>query len=309
MRSIFSRLYNNDWFLPLAIFAFCLMMALLYSFSVFKITSDSLIEYNTYLFYVKQGHWSPISDSLLSSSLWTTYLPSVIQNYLHISNPETVYRWTLAVLVSPLPSIVFLLCKRYTDRFVALLMSVVFFSTFYYQGFTAYARMQVGITMAALLILAILSKSKLKYFYIILTSAGLVAAHYTVAYVYTGVLIIGAMGVVLLYLVKKRKIEYGWSLVIAAVVLTIFNLGWYHVVAAPTSYASAVVRGFVGDVLAHPINVLAGLRLDFITARAFILARIVVVIVISVLLWRKAISFNVIPFLYLVIAGVALFSI
>ena len=222
-----SKITNSVWFYPLLIFGSSLYASLIYSLRHFEIVSDSAIEYQTYLIYIQQGHWSPIVDNMLSTSLWTTYLPSIIQNVIHLQDPAITYRLTLALLVSPAPLLIYILTKKYTSQWVALSLAIVFFTSFYYQSNVAYARTIVGLEMVIITILLYIWHSRWKWTLIPFSAVGLVIAHYTTTYLWIAMFIGSGLLLLIISMDNRKKLSAIGLMAIGCILLA-GTLVWYN---------------------------------------------------------------------------------
>ena len=291
-------IYYKSWFIPLIIWLLSLYSSLLYSFRHFTITSDSLLEYNTYILFIRQGYWSPAIDNMLSSALWTTYVPSVIQRATNI-NEEYLYRLWLAIVVSFLPMVVYLLVSKYTSKAVSVGIAIIVFTSFYYQGYAEYARMLIAITMAVCLLTSILNRSRWKYLLIVLSASGLIIAHYSTAYIWDGMLIGACLIMLAACVVWRKDVTYLLPVVYSVLLLNI--LMWFYygdgLVSAVGQYANSA-RFYIGKELTDIVTALGDngmadqakvvwtLPTDILAARVLLLSRIGIASAIWIMLFR-----------------------
>lgn len=316
-----------------------LSSAIYYSLQKLIISSDTLFEYNTYLIYVDEKAWRPIVNNMLSSCLWTTYLPACIQNILKLDNPEIVFRIVGAVLVSFAPMVIFLLCRRFTRDIIALLLAGLFLTSFFYQIYTEYTRINLAMAFVGVLLLAITTTGRLRYVGIALSVIGLLLSHYTVANAYAIALVVSSGIIILLYFYKRQIIVHGLSVVIAGVILTCGVLVWYHAVPSVWQYSSSVVERSITEVVNQGKSIfiesgenqtdnitglesqevtvveqrehiflinfvlLSGNRLDFRFAKLLILLRMVISSIMVVNLWKSKKQWNAVFILYALIIG------
>lgn len=326
---------RKDIAIASGIFVVTLFLAYRYTDAVFKITSDSYIEYSTYLVYVQIGSqwWRPLTDNMLSTCLWTTYFPALIQKWVLLGNPDIVYKLWLTVIVSATPAVLYIVARKYTTWYIAGIMALVLISSQYYSGFIMYARILVALTFGLLLVLSINSHSKYKWHYIVLTSGCLLTAHYSTALFYVAIMIFAAV----IYYAVKRKANR--TIGITAGIISFMAFVYYGIIASSSrvlNYASISVNRIAKSLFGwntpmYPASILpvpatntipsnvpssgtqpytpptqtipfAGERFDFIVGKATILCRFLLASYIIYSLvrrgeWKK-------PFIYIYGAGV-----
>lgn len=281
----------SEWCVGLVILGAGIYSTFLYALRHFEIISDSQREYEIYLSLLQQSHWIPSIGTLLSSALWTTYLPSLIQHVLDLSDPSIVYRVTLALLTSPLLLVVYILLRRYTSITISVLMTVVFYTSFYYQSSISYARGQIALILSCVILLILGKKINWKWYPLLMLSiGGLAVAHYTTSYIYAG-MFIGTGGLMLLYyLVRKKMLPQTVIIMVVGVVLFVTSYLWYNVTYHGVNSA---ISGMITALLQDAANVGIGmvvtpsLALDIYIAHALMALRLILMGIVSWLLWKQ----------------------
>ncbi len=314
---------SSRWFMPAIILVTGLSISLFYSFRTFVIIGDSRLEYNAYLVYVNQvywrlveeGYWSRVEEGMLSTTLWTTYLPAMVQRLFNFDNPEFAYRLISGILVGLLPLAVYLLMERYTTRMVAVMLTWIFYTSFYFQGFSEYARTQVAIIMAIFLFRAIVSEHRWKYLFAGLAIIGLAVAHYSTAYVYLTVLIAASIAALVLSVVMRKHVEYRTIVVFSTVILAVAVVVFYQYISQSPSQTYALngirrVVAEVSNVVDEPhLNIFEEHKLDIALAELLLLVRALIAIAILIVLLKRGQISTLVPVLYAIGIGVALVAI
>jgi len=247
------RKYSNPLFC-LGIYITNLFLALRYSFiNNPAVRSDSLLEYNTYLLYIEAGKWYPIYQNLISSCLTTTYLPSLVQRLFN-TPVEATYYVVLSALLALLPVAIFLLFKKGTHLLVVIGCVLVIMSSFYFTGFTSYARLSIAVVWIVLWLWS-LSSDKWRYL-VPATLALVVITHYATSY---NLLALVGLASVLgsIYYWRKREFKTIIPVLYSLALLCLFMWVWYYLVEGTQgSYGTGMIKDSITDVVNGEVKLL-----------------------------------------------------
>jgi uncharacterized membrane protein len=211
-------------------------------------------EFNLYENVLKAGFWDPAQDLLYASSLSITIFPSVV-SIVTASSGIWLFKLLYPLLFSSVPAVLYKVYRRILQPKAAFLAVFLFMS---YPAFN-YTMIQLARQEIAELLLVVLlwillsprvSQTKCGILVLILLTIGLVAAHYSLAYVYLALLLFS-------FFVSHMSRRDTW----ASINLTMLSLSvvialaWYSFVAKSTplssltDFLSFVGNGFVKDFL------------------------------------------------------------
>lgn len=212
---------------PLLLLTISVLIVTRFTFNHLTITSDAAREYGTYLYFIKLGHWQPIADNILSSSIITTLVPAMLQTLIGIE-PELLYQIYLTIVLIPLPLVLYLVLSKHTSAIVSFCLSLVLTTTFYFLNAFAYPRVSVAMIFLTLLLGLILSKLtwKIKSVAIVFTSTALVLSHYGTTYATIALFAGSGLLATWYYLIRHRLVLNVKYLTLGLVVLLTASFLW-----------------------------------------------------------------------------------
>ena len=244
-----SRLY------PPLLYVIGLVIQLYYALSNnYTDSSDSALNYNTYIGIAQTGQWQPQVDNILSSCLTTTLFPAMLQRLTGI-DPLLLFKVYSCVLIAFLPVIVYLIAKRYMKPEYAFIAALFIVTRFYFFKGPIFARIDIALLFfaLALLVLPMAIRTWQKYSLLALLSVFIVISHYGTAFV--SIFILGLACVILQasYLLTKPRRLYTGGVLILFICLVTSSFLWYSLFPiGPLHYGTFVVKTAVaahGDYL------------------------------------------------------------
>ncbi len=230
----------SNTFIFLAIY----IVALIITIYGIKIESDRLAEYNQYLQVIQNGGIIDFNNGLVNSSLLTIWLPAQIQLLTHL-NPEFIFNILPCVLFSFMPAFVFLIARRYLDKWDSIISAGLILSSFYFAYYSAHGRVNIAWGILSVLIWAILSK---RLVWSIIFSLLLVVAHYGTVYM-TLFVIAGAWLCLLFEYIRKHDVKQELKNISIILVVLIIGISvWYGLVA---KYTGKIVEDFVQTAISN----------------------------------------------------------
>jgi uncharacterized membrane protein len=221
--------------------------------------SDNLLGYdihNEFYFFLRvlrSGKWETQFTNLYNSVTSITILPSVIALVSGLDG-VSVLRFVFPAVYSVVPVFLYKLYREIASPRSAYL-SVFLFMSFYYDNRISLARMEVAeVLLVVLLLVSFLPRMRRVHsstFAAMILTVGLVAAHYTMAYLYTSFVIFAS---VVAAIFRRRVLALYGSIMLLLTVVTL--LAWYAYVAGGAGVAalsrdfSMIFNGIIEDFFA-----------------------------------------------------------
>lgn len=194
---------------PFAIWLIGFCIVLRYALVDFAFVSDAGNEFIVYKQFIETGVWQSIeAHGLLSSCLWTSYIPAMIQRLFNTDIAMT-YKLFPCFVFPFLPVIVYYLAKKMVSPSYALLASAFLMVQIYFLWMPQLARVGVALVFFGLALLVIFNENLRlwkKTILLGLLATCLVTAHYGTAY--ASLFVLGGVGIVLVVLWLIKKIHY-----------------------------------------------------------------------------------------------------
>lgn len=234
-----SKLY------PPLLYLVGLAIQLYYAFSNdYTESSDSALNYTTYIKIAQTGQWQPQVDNLLSSCLTTTLFPAMLQRLTGI-DPLILFKVYSCVLIAFLPMVVYFIAKRYLNPGYAFLAALFIITRFYFFKGPSVARIDIALLFFALvlLVLPITIRAWQKYPLLALLSGFIVISHYGTAFL--SICILGLAWVMLQarYLLMKPRRLYTGGVLFLVICLVAISILWYSLFpVGPLHYGTFVVK-------------------------------------------------------------------
>ncbi len=198
MRILSKRVVSTvrkDWFISSCIY----LVALLLTITDAKIQADRLREYESYLQVI--GGATTFNSGLVGSSLLAVWLPAQI-HLLTGFDATWVFKVFPCLLFSLMPAFVYLLSRRYLNRWDSLLAAGLILSSFYFAYNPSMGRVGIAWGILAVLMWSVVGRH---WRTAILFSSLLVLAHYGT--VYLTMFTVGFTLLLLLVLRLKDKVD------------------------------------------------------------------------------------------------------
>jgi uncharacterized membrane protein len=172
---------------PLIILVISVALILIYPMRSSHILGiDTHMEYYFFQSTLDAFQWKNLENGLLDSCLSISILPCLYTSLTGIS-PERVFRFYSPLLFSIVPVIVYLVARKYVDRYLAFLASIFFMSHWTFMYAESLARTVIAVLFIALVVLCLFSekiyrpeKSILVYAFIV----GAVLSHYSSSFIF-----------------------------------------------------------------------------------------------------------------------------
>ena len=235
----------RNWGYPVLVWLMALVLVVDFGMNDYVMESDAALEYTIFMAIVESGYWVAYLDNLLCYCLMTTWVPAQLVRLLD-APPFQFFMWYVFALASLLPVTVYFIAKQWLNPHYAFLAGLFLMMQMYFWGALRSARLNVSCLVFALLILVIWSKSmnmKVRLLLIMLLSLVLVASHYSVTYIAIfafGIVLISAL---LLWGVKKIRLNVLVPTGLALVILVVGAGAWYGIsVGTPLSYGKRFIE-------------------------------------------------------------------
>ena len=150
-----------DRYIPLTLYIIVLGYILWFSFARNIIYSDMGQEHDIFQRILTSGHWSFVNDSLVNSALFSTWLPAMLQRLIRFPNPDTIFLVTPAIFFAVVPSMAYLIARRYLKPFDSLMIALFTATNFYVYFCPAHGRVEIGWALSAVLLYALLSNRRI----------------------------------------------------------------------------------------------------------------------------------------------------
>lgn len=209
---IFVSLFNRrvpEKVYPIAIFLISISLLLMFSLrSNHLIGADVHIEYYLFQTTLSNSHWSILGSGILDACLSISLLPSIYQIFLHVDS-EFLFKVLYSLIVSILPLVVYILCRKYIGAFYAFLGSIFFMSQIVFLWTPAEARGNIAVLFFALAIMVFfqdnISEFARRALFVILTIS-VIVSHYSGAYIFFFILLLTLIGTrILSSIISRRK--------------------------------------------------------------------------------------------------------
>jgi len=234
----------------------CLSVSLLMSAAMI---SDNLVgydihmEYHVFLQVLQSGKWAAQSTNLYNSVISISILPSAIA-LVSALDAVPIFRFVFPAIYSLLPVFLYKVYRKILTQRYAFL-SVFLFMSFGLDGMISLAREEVAEVLLVVLLLILLSRKlsgrSLGTLAAMILTVGLVAAHYSIAYLYLFLVIFATVVSVVF---RRRDVALCGSMIMLMTVITC--LAWYayvargEAIAALSRNASIIAKGIVEDFFA-----------------------------------------------------------
>ncbi len=201
-------------------------------------TSDWGEEFTLFLKDANTG-WVPIRENMLNTCLFTTLIPALIVQGLHI-NPLLTYNLYLITIIPFLPVSGYLLYSRLTSRNKAFLISLFLATNCIFLRGMFYCRNIIACIFFSVILLVMVEKTNKAGHYLILAVAalGIVFSHYAVAYIsilfFIALLVLGTF-----FHLGKRLIL---QTIIVIVILVLAATVWYSYSLETTYYYPQIIN-------------------------------------------------------------------
>lgn len=195
------------------------------------ILSDAVTEYHDYAYTIETGEWYTRGDSLVSSCLFSNYIPAMVQRWTGW-DALMVFRIFPKLIYAMAPAFIYLATCLYTRRHYALLAPALFLSNFFILYQSEIGRVGVGLGIAAGLVYAILAR---KWYLSLLFACLLPFAHYGA--MFSMWIIIGGA---LLILIAKRHWLNVRSVAVPLVILLAVGSIWHFGIVASSGHITIV---------------------------------------------------------------------
>lgn len=210
---------------------------------------DTEGEFMVYSLIVDTGKWQIVGNqALLSSCLFTTYLPAMFQRAFNTDIMMT-YKLFPCFIMPILPVAVYYLTKKWLAPHYAFLASVFIVIQIYFLWGIAFSRILVAVSFFALGLLVIFSGRqwfKVKVGLLVVLSSCLVTAHYGTTFVVFFAVSIACMLLRALQEIKGFAYPHLKPLLVFLVVLTVVGVPWLGVInRIPLGSAERMVRDSV----------------------------------------------------------------
>jgi uncharacterized membrane protein len=187
--------------------------------------------------------WKP-SSYAYSTSLSVSMLPGIISSLSGITE-EFFFKVIAQILFALVPLIIFLFLSRYTKPIYAFLSAFFFLSIELFYLFLIIVRSEIAFFFLALSLLIVLdseTKITLKKILFVVFSASLVLSHYTVSYIYLGMIFVVAIS----NLHKKEENRTETVVLTTAFLFFAFIFLWYgQVISSPFNGLISIIENMV----------------------------------------------------------------
>lgn len=156
---------------------------------------DSHEEFILYSLILDNQRWENYYNSNLDACVSISLLPAVYKIFLGLG-PEYAYKLTFISLLFGSPIIVFLISKRYFSSIDSFLSAFLFMSLPYFAKTLVYLRSNLALFFMGLAIIIGFSlkiRNVYKKLFLLIISIGIILSHYTTAFIYLFVLLIGSI--------------------------------------------------------------------------------------------------------------------
>lgn len=238
IKSIIKRLTTKckqnrrikDYGVPLLIYLIGLGVVLRYALVDYALVSDPYREFLVYKLVVETGKWQAIpNDPLLSSCLWTSYIPGMFQRFFNTDIVMT-YKLFPCFIFPTLPTIVYYLARKMVSPFYAFLASVFLIVQIYFLWAPEFSRIIVALSFFSLALLVVFNENLRfgkKAIPLVIIAVCLVTSHYGATYVTMFLLIITCIALVVLRQIRKTNYPYLKTLFVFVGVLAVATLVWH----------------------------------------------------------------------------------
>ena len=194
---------------PFAIWLIGFCIVLRYALVDFAFVSDSNSEFIIYNLVIETGRWqSVVGRELLSSCLWTSYIPAMFQRLFN-SDIAMTYKLFPCFIFPILPLTVYYLARKMVSPFYAFLASMFLMVQIYFLWMPQLARVGVSLVFFGLALLVIFNENlrfRKKVILFGVLAVCLATAHYGTAYV--AIFVLGITCGVLVVLWGIRRIHH-----------------------------------------------------------------------------------------------------
>lgn len=194
---------------PVTIWLIGFCIVLRYALLDFAFVSDANSEFVVYNLIIETGRWQVAADrELLSSCLWTSYIPAMFQR-LFSTDIVMTYKLFPCFIFPALPVAVYYLARKMVSPFYAFLASLFLMAQIYFLWMLQLARIGVAVVFFSLALLVIFNENlrfRKKVILFGVLAVCLVTAHYGTTY--ASILVLGTTCVVLVVLRQIKKIQY-----------------------------------------------------------------------------------------------------
>jgi uncharacterized membrane protein len=151
-------------------------------------------EYNVFSQVLAGGFWHPSISATYNDVLSVTVFPAVLKIVSGLDG-TVIFTIVFPLMFSITPVLLYKLCRRFlapTESFFAAFLFLAYNS--FYNGLIALARQEIAEILLLLLLLLLMSpklaRTRARSVSILVLTVGVVAAHYTIAYIYLFLLVV-----------------------------------------------------------------------------------------------------------------------
>lgn len=236
--SIMETKDSRDFVFQLIILSVSLCLILSSAFVSVNLRGyDVFEEYFQFLRVAQTGRWSPTGIDVYSSVLSVTVLPTMLSMFSRVEGLK-IFEVVFPMMYSIVPVILYRIYRRFLAPSYAFL-SVYLFMAYptFFEEMLSLARQEVAELVLLVLVLALITpeigRSVSGKFVTILLTLGVIAAHYSLAYIFLGLLLVSVVASKFYGRSALTGISVGTMLI--ALVLT---LSWYSYTASGSGLAT-----------------------------------------------------------------------
>lgn len=231
---------TSDFVFQLIILSVSLCLILSYVFvSVNLHGYDVFEEYFQFLRVAQTGRWSPTGSDIFSAVLSITVLPTILSMFIRIEGLK-IFEVVFPMMYSIVPVILYRIYRKFLTPSYAFLGVFLFMA---YPGFfgeiLSVTRQEVAELVLLGLVLALVTpeigRSVSGKVVTILLTLGLIAAHYSIAYIFLGLLLVS-------FVASKfsRRSALSGTSVATLLIALVLTLSWYSYTASGSGLTALV---------------------------------------------------------------------
>lgn len=175
---------------------------------------DISMEYYLFQLTLSNLNWAVYTNSVLSSSLSVSLLPTVYQSLIHLNNTEFLFRALFVFICSFSPIGVYYLAKKYIGELYAFLASLFFISQSSFLLVAANIRTNVAIFFFTLFFFVLFNDNikgyKKNILLIVLIFSGIVS-HYSSSYIILLIIFFSWILLILIKMIITKKFNLNWN--------------------------------------------------------------------------------------------------
>jgi uncharacterized membrane protein/GT2 family glycosyltransferase len=236
---------------------FCIGLGILAMYTVRgNYINGSDIQAELYVFDLtsRGQHWSlGLDRDTYNATLSLTILPTIINNFLHITH-DYIYKLYYPIITALTIPVIYSMSRKYLNEKYSFLVGLFYTGQAQFmQQLPALARQQVAFLFFFLIIYFIVDESitkRSRNIGVILLGVGTIISHYSTAYIMLACLIFALLIKYILQLYGGKKLYSHVTLpsIMTVVVLTLFTLLWYGQLSKNTASLPGVISSTVKGV-------------------------------------------------------------